>query len=61
MSEMDLHGETETKTPTDPVPDDLEDLEDPEVPIADAVEQSLAVVEPEPDRETVPVDEDEYR
>lgn len=58
MSEMDLHGETETKTPTDPVPDDIED---PEVPLADAVEQSLAVVEPEPDRETVPVDEDEYR
>lgn len=58
MSEMDLHGETETKTPTDPVPDDIED---PEVPLADAVEQALAVVEPDPDRETVPVDEDEYR
>lgn len=59
MSEMDLHGETEAEA--DPIPVDLEDIQDPEVPVADAVEQALTVDEPEPDHETVPLDEDEYR
>ena len=61
MSEKDLHGDTEPEAPPEPVPDDLEDLEDPEVPVADAVEQAYPVTEPEPDHETVPLDEDEYR
>ncbi|HUW17199.1 MAG TPA: hypothetical protein VMW94_08980 [Actinomycetes bacterium] len=57
MSEMDIHAEF------GPGPDDQTQTErdDPEVPAADAAEQSVPLTDPEPDRETVPVDEDEYR
>jgi hypothetical protein len=57
MSEMDIHAESGAE------PDDQTqtELDDPEVPAADAAEQSVPVTDPEPDHETVPLDEDEYR
>lgn len=61
MSEMDLHGDVEAPGTVDPLPEELEDLADDEVPEADAVEQSLTVSEPEPDHEVVRQDEDDYR
>jgi hypothetical protein len=57
MSEMDTHDEVEVT-----LDDAIEvELEDPEVPAADAVEQAASVTESEPDHETLPLDEDEYR
>ncbi|MDH4159156.1 MAG: hypothetical protein OEV62_02770 [Actinomycetota bacterium] len=57
MSDRDLHAELDT------APDDdlAAELEDPEVPVADAAEQAAPVTEPEPDHETLPLDDDEYR
>ena len=61
MSEMDLHGDTETELTVPSAPQPPEDLEDVEVPEVDAVEKAAEVADPEPDHEVVPVDEDEYR
>lgn len=61
MSEMDLHGDTEVGSAEEPGPEEIEDLDDVEVPEADAVEQAAPLTEQQADHEVVPLDEDEYR
>jgi len=57
MTEMDNH--TELEAPVDELVQ--AELADPEVPVADAAEQATPLTEPDPDHETLPLDEDEYR